>query len=509
MRKLYTLALILITTLLANIAMAYDFSAVCGTGQTLYYNITSNVEPYTVEVTSETSSSPYYTTRPVGELEIPETVEYNSITYSVTSIGELAFYNCYELTSLTIGNAVESIGRSAFSSCSSLTGALTIPESVTSIGESAFAECIGLTSVTLPNSVENIGNDVLFGCSGLTEPVYNTHCLVYFPNGYATEYTIPDGIPKIGGGAFRGCTSLTNITIPEYVTIIGIVAFESCEGLTSVTIPNSVTSIGDMAFSGCSGLTTVNFNATNSTSGSNLFYECPSLSTLNIGENVTNIPNGAFSSCSGLTEVTIPNSVTSIGQYAFSSCSGINTVNFNATNCTSAEFPFTNCESVATLNIGENVTTIPTYTFVGATISNINAYPYTPPGMGGSPFGEEAYSTANVYTPCGAVNSYRSEFMWRQFANIHGDTTVNFSITVQTENETMGSVTGGGGNFSCEEETIITATPNEGYRFLQWSDGNTDNPRTVTVTGDQKYTAMFVKVAFTVTVNQNCSITVQ
>ncbi len=101
--------------------MAYDFSAVCESGQILFYNITSDVEPYTVEVVRENSSSPYYSTYPTGNLTIPETVTYSDRTYSVTSIGNYAFSGCSGLTSVTIGNSVSSIGYGAFRSCNGLT----------------------------------------------------------------------------------------------------------------------------------------------------------------------------------------------------------------------------------------------------------------------------------------------------------------------------------------------------------------------------------------------------
>ena len=73
-----------------------------------------------------------------GEVVIPESVKYYGTAYSVTSIGESAFYYCSFLTSVTIPNSVTSIGSSAFSGCSGLTS-VTIPNSVTSIGFSAFA----------------------------------------------------------------------------------------------------------------------------------------------------------------------------------------------------------------------------------------------------------------------------------------------------------------------------------------------------------------------------------
>ena len=148
-----------------------------------------------------------------GNIIIPETIIYDNTTYSVTSIGEDAFYGCSGLTSAIIGNSVKSIGESAFDSCSGLTS-VTIGNSVKSIGEGAFRYCSGLTSVTIPNSVTFIGED-----------------------------------------AFSDCSGLTSVTIPNAVISIGYGAFSDCSGLTSVTIGNSVTSIGEIAFYGCSGLT--------------------------------------------------------------------------------------------------------------------------------------------------------------------------------------------------------------------------------------------------------------
>ena len=106
MRKLLsTFALALLT---AAGAWAYDFKS-----GDLYYNITDEAAR-TVEVTYEYrwSSSNYSSLS--GAVTIPETVSYNSTTYSVTSIGDQAFYYCDALTQVTIPNSVTSIGDQAF-----------------------------------------------------------------------------------------------------------------------------------------------------------------------------------------------------------------------------------------------------------------------------------------------------------------------------------------------------------------------------------------------------------
>ncbi len=238
--------LILALTAFFN-TQAYDFQV-----DDLCYNITSDTEPYTVEV-----APGYYR---LAVFEIPETVENGGKTYSVTSIGSGAFYDCYGLTSVNIPNSVTSIGYRAFVDCHGLTSVTFAENSqLTSIGESAFEGCSGLTSVTIPNSVTSIGRYAFYNCHGLT------------------SVTIPNLVTSIGEGTFSGCSGLTSVTIPNSVTSISKEAFEYCSGLTSVTIPNSVTSIGDYAFSGCSGLTSVTIPNSVTSIGKIAFYGCSNL----------------------------------------------------------------------------------------------------------------------------------------------------------------------------------------------------------------------------------------
>ena len=128
-----------------------------------------------------------------GEVIIPSLVNYNGTTYSVTSIGYSAFYNCSSLTSVTIPNSVTSIGDGAFCNCSSFTS-ITIPEGVTSIGDRTFERCSSLTSVTIGNSVTSIGDGAFDGCSALR------------------EITLPASLKNIGSNAFAGTPRLYEIT---------------------------------------------------------------------------------------------------------------------------------------------------------------------------------------------------------------------------------------------------------------------------------------------------------
>ncbi|MCQ2113480.1 MAG: leucine-rich repeat protein [Bacteroidaceae bacterium] len=190
---------------------------------------------YSLDTTSKTAAVVSCSKSVSGAINIPNTIEYNSAKYTVTNIGNYAFYYCTGLISITILNSVTSIGERAFSGCSSLTS-IDIPNSVTSIGVSAFSGCSSLTSVTISNSVTIIEDYTFNGCTGLM------------------SIEIPNSVTNIGDWAFYGCSSLTSINIPNSVTSIGDSAFSYCSSLTSINIPNSVTSIGSYAFYDCKRL---------------------------------------------------------------------------------------------------------------------------------------------------------------------------------------------------------------------------------------------------------------
>ena len=319
-----------------------------------------------------------------------------NIPDSVTSIGNNAFFDCFELKNIIIPDSVKSIGSMAFYGCCELTE-ITLPasviiasdtysfyscsriakvtftkgtgtmlgktnalwhassctlkvileEGIKNIGESAFRACDLLTSISIPNSVKSIGAEAFYGCRNLR------------------DITIPDSVTSIGENSFCYCLGIRNITIPDSVTCIGGYAFCGCNSITNVTLGNSITSIGSSAFSGCNSITNITIPDSVTSIGDNAFYGCNSITNVTLGNSVTSIGNSAFNCCSSLTNVTIPNSITCIGGYAFYGCKSLTNVNFGNSLEIIGDFAFSGCEKLSRIDLPASIKSLGDRTFSG------------------------------------------------------------------------------------------------------------------------------------------------
>ena len=185
LQLLTALAVWLTCALAASAADTYDF-----TYQNLQYVMTSST---TAKVVGHVVASPS------GGYTIHGTAT-NSATgteYRVTEIGEGAFRNCNNITSITIADNVLTIGENAFAGCSGM-ARVTIPNTVTTIGGYSFGSCTSLTEVVIPNSVTYVGGLAFYGCSALTTVDLGANCRFNQVNWSLN--------------IFMGCTSLTDIT---------------------------------------------------------------------------------------------------------------------------------------------------------------------------------------------------------------------------------------------------------------------------------------------------------
>ena len=344
MKQLLLSILMMLLPLLAN-ADAVEINGI-------YYNLSTNTN--TAEVTHHPYDLGYYS----GDIVIPETVNYEGISYSVTSIGWEAFFRCSGLTSITI------------------------PNSVTSIGYYAFSGCIGLTSITIPNSITTIGKHAFYDCSSLT------------------DVSLSEGLISIGEEAFHTC-AISTISLPQSLIRIGEQAFEQCRQLTSITLPKNVAYLGNAdyidsygemqeeddlygdVFNGCDLLADVKVDELNQAYTSvegllmtkdmkTLLYIPGAKTEVVVPEGTETIHSGASSS-DNLTTITLPKSLRSIEEGGFEYSNG--------------------------------VTSITSKMEVPATLGNHN-------------FSYKVYNNATLYVPIGTKSKYEATDGWKDFKNI-------------------------------------------------------------------------------------------
>ena len=249
----------------------------------------------------------------VGTESDAETIEIPALyqTKKVTSIAESAFYGCAKLKNIVIPNTVTSIGNGAFEECTSLRS-ITLPASVAKIGVGVFGYCSALTEIKVASQnqkYESIDGDLYHK---------ETYTLVqYAPGKTATSFEFPDGISRIGGGAFLGCEKLTSITLPEDVVAMGEGAFRGCGALKSISIPDGIVTIGADTFRDCIALTSITLPNTLLKIGDSAFKGCKALTEISIPDGVATVEDAAFENCTNLTNIDLPDSVTKIGYDAF------------------------------------------------------------------------------------------------------------------------------------------------------------------------------------------------
>lgn len=270
----------ILTLSLATAAFARDFQFTYK-GQTLTYTVTDESNQLCATKAGNWGVTGNLVS---GKLEIPAIVSDGIQEYTVSAISDQTFYQCDNLTSVTLPNTVTEIGNSAFSGCKVLKD-IDIPGPVTTIGNNAFYQCEKLMNIKLPDTVKYIGSYCFQECYSLAAidipPTMTTiSANMFCACSKLTVVHLPNTITKIEANAFQGCWWLPNILIPNSVKSIGPAAFKDCRLLEEIVIPNSITEIAPSTFEDCKelymvrighGLKKIGRNAFNNTSSGSLY----------------------------------------------------------------------------------------------------------------------------------------------------------------------------------------------------------------------------------------------
>lgn len=339
--------------LFSNKAMAADEKIYTDSN---YVDYTLNEEEQTCEVSGylappsyETFGEAKYTK---GDIVIPAKITVDDTTYTVTSVGVLAFYRCKELEGITLPDTVKTIGNWAFRDCIALKKVV-LGKGVYWLQECAFYNCCKLETINFPESIQYISEQAFSGCEELKEvDLSNTNIAgrelqyVFSNCSNLVDVKLPDcGTiiimdPSSGSyiekgitlaGTFFNCTSLENIDIPDSVREISYSAFNGCKRLNHLMFHKNIQLIRYNAFIGCDSLTDITIDEENK------YYSTDKLGNIynkdktefvvgmyvakeiTIPDTVRKIQEKALYGCHNLCKITIPANVTEFGNEVFNS----------------------------------------------------------------------------------------------------------------------------------------------------------------------------------------------
>ena len=308
---------------------------------------------------------------------IPKSVRNVTITKQ-TAIPNNAFRNCDLIETIKIPSNTVSIGNYAFYNCKAVTsyngnehGVSILPATLVNISDYAFNNNKALLKVVFSPALESIGSYAFNGCTALTEATAASNIttlttigsyafngctsLSYYFLGEENELNIPTNTVSIGTHAFANNVAITKVVVPDTVTLIGVAAFRGCSSLEDITLPFVGNSEGAeknyqqvfgwiFGYNDVSNSTIMDSYSTNSSNGTAQALEQWSYSSMRmvyyyIPKSVRNvtitkqtaIPNNAFRNCDLIETVTLPSNVVSVGDYAFYNTKKLTTTNISNT----------------------------------------------------------------------------------------------------------------------------------------------------------------------------------
>ena len=235
-----------------------------------------------------------------------------------------------------------------FEYCKSLTS-IVIPESVSSIGDKAFYCCFNLASIQFPSNLEHVGAQAFIETAWIfsqkEDAIYIGNVLLEY-HGWGNEHPIiREGTTVIADEAFKD-RPIVGVSLPAQLKSIGNHAFENCTKLEEIVIPDAVSYIGLEAFANCTNLRTAIFPANLVSVQFGLFANCTSLRDVVLPQSLSSVAPSLFYGCTALENITIPDSVISIGYNAFAECSSLKNVILNKQVQTIESGVFSGCQSM-------------------------------------------------------------------------------------------------------------------------------------------------------------------
>ena len=266
------------------------------------YTVTDDVSK-TVSVKQVSSSTEY------GEIVIPESVEWEGTTYTVTSVASMGFQNNNSLTAVTLPSTMRTLGAESFEYCGNLSW-IALNEGLETIEEWAFyvnsSASNNMDYITIPASVTSIGKGAFEYRSNLTAVVFQ-----------GAEDAAPLTLDN-SRIIFEGCGSAAGyFDVVLFRNIVGVTNSPFPLITTSLEVDECVSSFPEGLFKDCSNLSTIRGNLDNLETMGDHCFQGTAIGQPVIGGKMTEIPEYAFASCKNLTEATIPARITTLHATAF------------------------------------------------------------------------------------------------------------------------------------------------------------------------------------------------
>lgn len=460
------------------------------------------------------------------------------ISNSVDTVGDWSFAYDNNVYSLTFGMSVNYIGEGAFFGCGRLE-TVVVPSIPTSggggsssglyIGGSAFGGCrfgtysfggstIGsgtfagntyLESVFISNSTTDIEDSSFYGCSNLKLVTTDSYSGI-------PEVWIPRSIRNVGNVAFGNCIAVTRVRYEADSCLrMGsdtLPVFMNDSQISSLVIGEYVKWIPDYAFLGCTGLDSITSYSTVAPSlGVDVFRDVDASIPVHIPCGSLASYTSRWSHFTNFIEAPITDTLTVLSANPTmgiaevtedASCSNGRTATIEAT--ANYGYHFTMWSDGVVDNPRNVVVVCDT---VMTALFERNEYTLTVVCEESQGFvsGAGVYLYGDTARVAIAANEGFVFNRWEETGDtltaievvMNSDVTLTalfdtiyYSLTLGSNNSEWGSVSGGG-EYAYGTEVEITATANDGYRFVQWSDGVTENPRVVVVVEDIELTAEF------------------